>query len=88
MLTMLIMMEPHLGLACGKVNIISIKNIILMHVIIFVTKLSCSYVYVCLFSFIIACFLPKEAPIAALQKAAPMVLFVLRTFSLTSCCML
>ena len=48
---MLIMMEPHLGLACGKVNITHTKNVILMHVIVFFTEVSCAYVYVCPFLF-------------------------------------
>jgi hypothetical protein len=68
MLITLIMMELRLGLACGKVNIIYIKNIILVRVIIFVTKLTCAYVYVCLFSSIVACFLPNKASIGALTE--------------------
>jgi hypothetical protein len=65
---MLIMMELHLGLACGKVNIINIKNVIFMHVIVFLIEVSCAYVYVCPFLFIVSCFLPQAAPNGALTN--------------------
>lgn len=86
---MLIMMEPRLGLACGKVNVIHIKNVILMHVILFLTEISCAYVYVCPFSCIVSCFLPQAAPNGALiDGCSSSFVCVLRTFSLTSCCVL
>jgi hypothetical protein len=70
----LIMMEPRLGLACGKVNVICIKNIILVHVIVFLAEVSRSNVYVCLFLFIVTCFSPQAAPNGALTDGC------------TSCC--
>lgn len=85
---MLIMTELHSGLVCGKVNIIYIKNFILLRVIIFLTKFSCAYMYVSPLIFIIACFLQKEAATGALTENSTSVLFVLRAFSLTSCRML
>lgn len=86
---MLIMMEPHLGLACGKVNIIHIKNVILVHVIVFLTEVSCACVYVCPFLFIVSCFLPQATPNGALADGCTSgFVCVLRTFCLTSCCVL
>ena len=89
MLIMLIMMEPRLGLACGKVNIIHIKNVILVHVIVFLAEVSCAYVCVCLFLFTVAYFLPQAAPNGAfIDGCTSGFVCVLRTFSFTSCCVL
>ena len=68
------MMEPHLGLACGKVNVIHIKNIISMHVIVCLVEVRCANVYVYLFLFIVTCFSPQAAPNGALTDGC------------TSCC--
>ena len=86
MLIMLIMMELRLGQACGKVNIIHIKNVILVHVIIFLTEgVVHMYMFVC-FHLLFLVSYHKHHPLEELLMAALVVVFVLRNFSLTSCC--